>query len=179
MAQLCPSVPACRAVPRFLGGDQRLSLDALFPTSRASCMFYCFDPLMVEPLTLKQILNFLRRAKRCTTAACALVESTVYFLICPLRDLNGPPFLQPPRCNLQRLGASKQIALHDVAALLSQKVALLLSFYTLSDDMQTKAMRQSDGGAYDGCAVLVRRDITYEGPVDFELVNREPFEVRQ
>ena len=78
---------------------------------------------------------------------------------------------------LGRQGLAKQKALHEVALMLDQVVALGFGFNPFRGHFQAEVVRQGQGGSADLGIIGVSFDIADEGPVELQHLDRQAFEV--
>src|SRR3569832_673171 len=60
----------------------------------------------------------------------------------------------------QRL--AEQVALHEIAEMRGQQMALRFGFHALGGHGQAEAVRQCDGGGADGDVIVVAFDVAYK-----------------
>ena len=80
---------------------------------------------------------------------------------------------------VRRQRLAEIIALDFVTEIGVQEIELLRSFHAFGDDAQTQAVAERDDGLGNRRAVVVGDNVTNEGLIDFEAIDREAFEVTQ
>ena len=80
-------------------------------------------------------------------------------------------FLEQPGDFVSRHGATQQIALEQVAALLLQELSLEIGFDTFSHHFQVELMGEGDGRRGDGLIHTVRPHVLHEGAVDLDALD--------
>ena len=79
------------------------------------------------------------------------------------------------RINWQRL--AKQMPLETLTAEACQQIALGFVLNTFGDNIESKALRQTDYRASNGGVVGVGQYVSHESAVDLQLVNRQMLQV--
>ena len=80
---------------------------------------------------------------------------------------------------LERHRRAEQISLAGSAAVHGQKIALRRRFHALANHRQAQAMRQRHDGAHEDGVARVDQYVTHEKRGDLELLQQQPFQVKQ
>src|ERR1035438_8225086 len=78
---------------------------------------------------------------------------------------------------LNRDRPAKQIALVGLAPEIHEELPLCLGFNSLSDYRQAHCPAERDNGLCNRPTMAIGQDIPHESPIDFELVQRQAFQI--
>ena len=75
--------------------------------------------------------------------------------------------------------ASQEVALRDIAAKIAQEGEDALALDALGDDLEPEVVAEHDGRTNNCLVAGVRLDVTDEGVVDLEDVDRKPLQIAE